>query len=219
MEYLINDLNSTKYIHDSKYVRFANKLANGYHLALITSIKILKVKFNNTELIAKELPYSNWFPFDYHETNAKFLYAWFYQAIVITFFAHYIASLHSMIACIMIHITGQLQAVGEEFRNINMRLSEEEILMQMKSCIKHLQSILELSIIYFPSNQLSIIVASLDWTDRSKEFKTCVYITLMRLQKPLIMHIGGIIPLSLETFISYGRMTYSLFTLVVQVTE
>nr|AVH87255.1 odorant receptor 14 [Holotrichia parallela] len=53
-----------------------------------------------------------------------------------------------------------------------------------------------------------------DWLNASLTFKKTMVITMMRMQKPMHITIGKFSPLTLNTFLTIGKMSYSIFTML-----
>ncbi|XP_017779792.1 PREDICTED: putative odorant receptor 92a [Nicrophorus vespilloides] len=53
-----------------------------------------------------------------------------------------------------------------------------------------------------------------DWLSSSREFKSCMLITMIRMRRPIYMTIGKFTPLTFTVFLSIGRAAYSFFTVL-----
>ncbi|KAL4702922.1 hypothetical protein ACJJTC_005150 [Scirpophaga incertulas] len=73
------------------------------------------------------------------------------------------------------------------------------------------------SLLESESDTLSASVYSSNWTEVSPKFRRMILITICNWQTPITVKLCGLIPLSLNTFVSTCRLAYSMFTMLLSV--
>ncbi|XP_065158714.1 odorant receptor 46a-like [Atheta coriaria] len=64
------------------------------------------------------------------------------------------------------------------------------------------------------SDEISLALFEGDWLSTDAAFKRSMLITMTRVQKPITLTIGGFSPLTLATFVTIGRASYSFFAVI-----
>ncbi|XP_022904229.1 odorant receptor 4-like isoform X1 [Onthophagus taurus] len=79
----------------------------------------------------------------------------------------------------------------------------------------------QLALYCYTGNELTLNAISLpnslfhsDWIHLSKQFKHNLRFTIMRMSKPVYLTIGKFSPLTLQTFVTIGRASYSLLAII-----
>ncbi|KAL4705505.1 hypothetical protein ACJJTC_016331 [Scirpophaga incertulas] len=73
------------------------------------------------------------------------------------------------------------------------------------------------SLLESESDTLSTSVYSSNWTEVSPKFRRMIVITICNWQTPITVKLCGLLPLSLNTFVSMCRLAYSMFAMLLSV--
>ncbi|XP_054728310.1 odorant receptor 7a-like [Anastrepha obliqua] len=104
---------------------------------------------------------------------------------------------------------------------INIGIFANEFSSRIASCIYILAVVVEI----FPtcyyaqcliddSNQLSNVIFHSQWIDQSKEYRQLLIFFMQRAQRPMYLTAGKLFPVTLNSFVSIAKFSFSLYTLI-----
>ncbi|KAJ8927429.1 hypothetical protein NQ314_020099 [Rhamnusium bicolor] len=160
-------------------------LTSSYLPPTVTTLLVMFDDGNSKKQLPPKLPYYSWMPFNY-DTPGSYLIALGYQAIPMFSYAYR--------AC-------------EDLENIHKYLTLAQVtatLFILCSCLYLVST----------ADKLSFYIWQCDWLTADNDFKKSMILTMARAKRPLYMTAGNFAPLTLPTFVSIIKGSYSFFAVI-----
>ncbi|XP_037916219.1 odorant receptor 33a-like isoform X9 [Hermetia illucens] len=208
---------------------------------VVNALFVIQAAFSHREHLA----FPVWVPYDWTTNSFLFWMTWLYQAIAQFIFCVqqaandvtgpiYLSVLTTHLRCIM----GRIENLRHDPKKTDLENCKDlidciedhrlimdvfEILQGTVSYTILFQFIVEiLPCCYFSNEFMSstdefvTAIYSTDWTDQGPEFKKLMIIFMEMTQQTKVIIAGKIIPVTLATFVSIMKISYSMFTVASQ---
>ncbi|XP_037916220.1 odorant receptor 33a-like isoform X10 [Hermetia illucens] len=191
---------------------------------VVNALFVIQAAFSHREHLA----FPVWVPYDWTTNSFLFWMTWLYQAIAQFIFCVqqaandvtgpiYLSVLTTHLRCIM----GRIENLRHDPKKTDLEnckdlidcIEDHRLIMDV---FEILQGTVSYTILFQFIDEFVTAIYSTDWTDQGPEFKKLMIIFMEMTQQTKVIIAGKIIPVTLATFVSIMKISYSMFTVASQ---